>query len=253
MGENHTATPEIYLSEAHRLIAAVTEARLMVRLFGSLAFQLRCPTFSHLRASFNDIDFGGYNAHAKAMAEVMARLGYAENREVFVLTEGGRAIFEHPTHGLHVDVFYEKLDFCHTLKLSGRLEVDAPTLPLAELLLGKMQIVEINEKDLVDTFMLLLEHPLSETDKAAINLAHVARLCADDWGLWRTVTMNLNKTKELAVMYAALNAEQQTRVVNQAEAILHRLNAQPKSFAWRLRARVGDRVKWYNDVEEVNG
>jgi hypothetical protein len=253
MGENHTATRETYLSEAHRLITAVAEARLMVRLFGSLAFQWRCPTFSYLRQSFNDIDFGGYRAHAKALAEVMARLGYIENREVFVLTEGGRAIFEHPAHGLHVDVFYETLDFCHAIKLTGRLELETPTLPLAELLLGKMQIVEINEKDLVDTFMLLLEHPLGETDNAAINVAHVARLCAEDWGLWRTVTMNLNKTKELARLYAALNQEQQTRVVQQAEAIEHRLDAEPKSFAWRLRARVGERVKWYKDVEEVNG
>lgn len=253
MGENHTAAREIYLSEANRLITAIAEARLMVRLFGSLAFQVRCPTFSHLRAGFHDIDFGSYKAHAKAMAELMKRLGYEENREVFVLTEGGRAIFEHPAHGVHVDVFYEKLDFCHEIKLAGRLELDAPTLPLAELLLGKMQIVEINEKDLVDTFMLLLEHPLGETDQAAINVAYVARLCAEEWGLWRTVTMNLNKVKELAMPYAALDAEQKTRVVNQADAILHRLDAEPKSFAWRLRARVGERVKWYKDVEEVNG
>ena len=79
-----------------------------------------------------------------------------------------------------MDVFYDKLDFCHVIRWDGRLEVDSPTIPLAELLLEKMQIVKINEQDVVDTFMLLLEHPLGHTDAETINLARMARLCADD-------------------------------------------------------------------------
>jgi hypothetical protein len=150
-----------------------------------------------------------------------------------------------------VDVFYEKLDFCHVIFWEGRLEVDAPTIPLAEMLLEKMQIVEINEKDVIDTIMLLLEHPLGESDKETINIARVAGLCAQDWGLWRTTTMNLEKVGQLAQGYDQLMDEQKAYVASQVETALARIEAEPKPLAWRLRARVGDRVKWYKDVDEV--
>jgi hypothetical protein len=150
-----------------------------------------------------------------------------------------------------VDIFYEKLDFCHVIRWDGRLEVDGPSIPLAELLLEKMQIVEINEKDVIDTIMLLLEHPLGDVDKETINIARVAQLCAADWGMWRTATMNLDKVRALAHGYEQLSKDEKAHVEQKVEAALERIESEPKSMAWRLRARVGDRVKWYKDVDEV--
>jgi hypothetical protein len=150
-----------------------------------------------------------------------------------------------------VDVFYEKLDFCHVIRWNGRLEADWPTIPMAEMLLEKMQIVKINEKDLIDTIMLFLEHPLGDVDAETINMAQVARLCAADWGLWRTTTMNLEKVKQIAGTYPQLSAEDKATVARQVDQALARLEAEPKSLAWKLRAKVGDRVKWYKDVDEV--
>jgi len=111
--------------------------------------------------------------------------------------------------------------------------------------------VQINEKDVIDTIMLLLEHPLGETDKEVINIKRAAALCANDWGLWRTTTMNLNKVKQLAHSYSQLTDEQKTKVESQVDEALSRLNNEPKTLAWRIRDRVGDRVKWYKDVDEV--
>ncbi|PWB69042.1 MAG: hypothetical protein C3F07_20750 [Anaerolineales bacterium] len=122
---------------------------------------------------------------------------------------------------------------------------------MTELLLEKMQIVQINEKDIIDTIMLLLEHPLGDVDNETINIRLAAQLCANDWGLWRTTTMNLEKVKQLAHHYTQLSPEQKAKVESQVDVILARLNAEPKPLAWRLRARVGDRVKWYKDVDEV--
>jgi hypothetical protein len=129
--------------------------------------------------------------------------------------------------------------------------VDAPSIPLAEMLLEKMQIVRINEKDIIDTIMLLLEHPLGDKDNETINIKHIAELCSNDWGLWRTTTMNLEKVRLLAQGYPQLDAEQKAKIEMQVKAALVRLEQEPKALAWRLRARVGDRVKWYNDVDEV--
>jgi hypothetical protein len=255
MAAQDRAERDKFEGEVHRIVAAGAEAGLVLRLLGSLAFQFHCPKFGRLQAemgrAYTDIDFAAYGRQSKQVSGLLAGLGYTEDREIFVVTEGNRAIFENPVDHLHVDVFYEKLDFCHVIRWAGRLEVDSPTLPLAELLLEKMQIVKLNEKDVVDTIMLLLEHPLGDGDTETINIAHIARLCAADWGLWRTATMNLDKVRQLAQGYVQLSMDQKAHVAAQVDATLARLEAEPKPLAWRVRARVGDRVKWYKDVDEV--
>jgi hypothetical protein len=255
MGKQDSSEREKFENELKRILRASDEAGLLMRVIGSLAFQMHCPKFGYLQAAmgraYTDIDFGAYSRQSKQIQELMIRLGYVENREVFIVSEGERAIFDKPEAGLHVDVFYDKLDFCHTIYWKDRLEVDSPTIPLTELLLEKMQIVKINEKDVIDTIMLLLEHPLGDIDQETINLKRTAELCANEWGLWRTTTMNLDKVRQLAQGYEQLSSEQKTIVAAQVNEILGRLEQEPKPLAWRLRARVGDRVKWYKDVDEV--
>lgn len=255
MGEQDRSEREKFENELKRIIKASEDSGILLRVIGSLAFQMHCPQFGYLQAAlgraYTDIDFAAYSKQTKQIQDLMAALGYTENREVFIASEGERAIYDKPNIGLHVDIFYEKLDFCHAIYWKDRLEVDAPTIPLTELLLEKMQIVEINEKDVIDTIMLLLEHPLGNTDTETINIKRAAALCANDWGLWRTTTMNLNKVKQLAHGYSQLSADQIAIVDSQVNEILARLEKEPKPLAWRLRDRVGDRVKWYKDVDEV--
>jgi hypothetical protein len=256
MGEQDLAEREKFEGELRRILKASEDAGVLLRVIGSLAFQMHCQNFGFLQAAmgraYTDIDFGAYSKQTKLVQELFARLGYGEDREVFIVSEGERAIYEKPGTGLHVDVFYEKLDFCHAIYWKDRLEVDSPTIPLAELLLEKMQIVQINEKDVIDTIMLLLEHPLGDVDKETINIKRIAGLCANDWGLWRTTTMNLEKVRALAHGYSQLTDEQKNKVESQVKNAIARLDQETKSFAWRLRARVGDRVKWYKDVDEVH-
>jgi len=246
---------EKFENELKRILEASDNAGILLRVIGSLAFQMHCPKYGYLQEAmgraYTDIDFGAYKKQTKQIQALMAGLGYMDNREVFISSEGDRAIFDKPDTGLHVDVFYEKLDFCHEIFWKDRLEVDSPTIPLAELLLEKMQIVQINEKDVIDTIMLLLEHPLGNVDKETINIKWVAELCAKEWGLWRTTTMNLDKVKQLAQHYPQLDDTQKSHVTSQVDTILARLNDEPKPLAWRIRDRVGDRVKWYKDVDEV--
>lgn len=255
MGGQDRTERDKFENELKRIIRASEEVGIMLRVIGSLAFQMHCPQFGYLQAAmgraYTDIDFGAYGRQSKQIQELMTALGYVDNREVFIVSEGERAIFDKPEAGLHVDVFYEKLDFCHTIYWKDRLEVDAPTIPLTELLLEKMQIVQINEKDVIDTIMLLLEHPLGDVDRETINIKLAAQLCASDWGLWRTTSMNLDKVRQLAQGYEQLTPEQKTKVTAQVTDILARLEQEPKPLAWRLRDRVGDRVKWYKDVDEV--
>ncbi len=256
MGDQDRAERDRFENELKRILRASEEAGLMLRVIGSLAFQMHCPEFGSIQQElgrvYTDIDFAAYRKQAKALQALMAGLGYTENREVYIVSEGDRAIFDKTGTDLHVDIFYDKLDFCHVISWNGRLEVDFPTIPLAEMLLEKMQIVKINEKDIIDTIMLFLEHPLDNGDNEVINIARVAQLCSSDWGLWRTTTMNLEKVNLMAQSYPQLSDQQKAQVSAKVEQALAWIEKEPKSMAWRLRSRVGDRVKWYKDVDEVH-
>ncbi|MCK6584256.1 MAG: hypothetical protein L6Q49_14255, partial [Anaerolineales bacterium] len=139
MGEQDQSEREKFENELKAILKASEDSGILMRVIGSLAFQMHCPQFGYLQAAlgraYTDIDFGAYGRQTKQIQEVMKKLGYVENREVFIASEGERAIYDKPDNGLHVDIFYEKLDFCHAIYWKDRLEVDSPTIPLAELLL----------------------------------------------------------------------------------------------------------------------
>ena len=255
MAEQGRAERDKFENELKRIIKASDDAGVLLRVIGSLAFQMHCPKYGYLQQAmgraYTDIDFAAYTKQQKAIQTLMAKLGYVDNQEVFIVSGGERSIFDRSEIGLHIDIFWEKLDFCHIIRWTSRLEVDSPTIPLAELLLEKMQIVQINEKDIIDTIMLLLEHPLGDHDQETINIKRIAELCAADWGLWRTVTMNLEKVRVIAQGYDQLTPEQKASVNSQVQKAVLRIEQEPKSMAWRLRSRVGDRVKWYKEVDEV--
>jgi hypothetical protein len=242
-------------SEAARLVDAANAEGVTLRLLGALAFATRCPDHAYLQDQlgrvYTDIDFGGYGKQVRQIQQLLAREGYVEDGAVYVESQGTRLVLKHPHTRLHLDVFLDQLDFCHTVAWNGRLELDARTIPLAEMLMQKMQIVEINEKDLIDTIMLLLEYPLGDDDDAHINIALVAGVCAKDWGWWRTLTMNLDKVRQMAATYPQLTDVQKARVSEQVVTALDRIESTPKSMGWKLRSRVGDRKKWYQEVGEL--
>lgn len=242
-------------NEVNRIVEAGNSAGLTLRLLGSLAFHVHCPNYAYLQArlgrAYTDIDFAAYGNQANQICKWMpVALGYKEKTNAFTV-ESGRLLFEHPTNGLQVDLFIDKLDFCHTIYWKDRLEKDSPTIPLAEMVLEKLQIIKINEKDIIDMIMLLLEHSWGEADQETINLPYITNICSKDWGFWRTVTLNLDKVKRLSQNYAALSADEKSKVAAQVDHALHAINAAPKSFGWKLREKIGDKVKWYKDVAEV--
>lgn len=241
--------------EVFRLIDAAEAAGQTVRVLGSLGVSLHCPEAAGLLPAFErtyaDIDLVGYRRESRDLARTFAGLGYLEDREIAITSEGYRSIFLDPVRQFHVDVFFDRLEFCHVIPVAGRLAADRPTLPLAELLLSKLQIVRINEKDIIDIALLLLEHPLGAGDVETVDLGRIARLCATDWGLWRTLTQNLEKLALLVAGYPQITEAQRGRIHAQGAAMKAAIDAEPKPLAWRMRDRVGDRRQWWTEVDEV--
>lgn len=246
---------EKFLTEAKRIVDFCQERGVSVRLLGALAFYYHCPRYNYLQESlgrvFTDIDFAARSEDREKIRTIFKELNYQEDVQVNVLYGAGRLVFNHPS-GLHSDVFLDCLDFCHTIHLKERLEADYPTIPLAELFLEKMQIVKINEKDIIDTVMLLREHEIGESDREVINAKHIARLCSRDWGLWKTITMNLAKVASRLQQYEKqLKPEDCEDVKQKALLIKKYIDDEPKSTGWKLRNRIGERVKWYKEVDEL--
>ena len=242
-------------AEVTRLVDAAGAAGVTLRVLGSIGVALHCPDSAALLPSFErtyaDIDLAAYRAGAKALSSLLTSIGYIEDRSVYIASEGARSILKDPHRRIHLDIFFDRLEFCHVIPLAGRLEADGPTIPLAELLLSKLQIVQINEKDIVDIILLMLDHPLASGDADTIDHDRIARLAADEWGLWRTMTQNLGKVDALASSYPQLDDAQRARVLAAAAALKTRIDDEPKPMAWRMRARVGDRRRWWTDVDEV--
>ena len=245
---------QAFEAEGDRLVALADGQGVALRLLGALAFAKRCPRHAYLQETlkrvYTDIDFAAYSRDVKKVRALLADEGFVEDDFTYVESEGSRMVLNHPRTGLHLDVFLDKLEFCHTIPWKGRLETHEATIPLAEMLMQKMQIVQINEKDIIDTIMLLLEHRLGDEDGDVINIGLVAGVCAKDWGWWRTLTMNLGKVRQAAGAYD-LTVEEAGRVVAQVDAAMQRIEDEPKSMGWRMRAKIGDRKKWYREVSEL--
>jgi len=253
---------EDFYTERSRILAALQDEpnrRIIMRLIGALAFRTHCPQFGYLQdqlgRKFTDFDFAAYPRFTKDILRVISALGYEEDKQVTQLFGDRRMLFHDPAFDRHIDVFYNELDFCHKINFVGRLEVETETLPLAELLLEKLQIYQINEKDLIDSIMLLREHPIGMSDQETINIKVITNTLSSDWGFWRTVTGNLKLLHEMVEHYhgsASLTDEDRQVVHGRIEELEQLIEAAPKSLRWKARAAVGEKVRWYKVVEELS-
>jgi hypothetical protein len=220
-----------------------------LRLLGGLAIEVAAPGELLLPRTYNDVDFIGGRGTGPSLAALFEELGYDGDHRFNALHGHRRLLFYAPEDGHRVDVFVGRFEMCHTWPLERRLTVRAQTIPLADLLLTKLQIFAINEKDQRDAVNLVHGHQLSG-DEDGINADYIASLCAADWGLWRTVTLNIERIRSGLSRYE-LQPEHEAVVVARLDDLRRRIDAEPKSTKWKLRARVGERVQWYEEPEEV--
>ena len=160
-------------------------------------------------------------------------------------------MYEDPRTGRHVDIFVDKLSFCHEIELERRLGLDPVTISLADLFLEKVQIVKMGEKDAKDIAILLLEHELGDQDKGSINAEYITKLMADDWGFYYTTITNLKKVRDYVETLDVFSAEDKKTVQAKIDSLSQRIEKQGKSFKWKLRAKTGPKMKWYNEPEDV--
>jgi hypothetical protein len=235
-----------------RLQREAEEQGIHLRLLGSLAFRLQCPRhaehFETLERRITDIDFAASTQHRDGIVTFFQQQGYAIDENTLYLGGGYRYIFEHPQNRRHIDIFFDRLEMSHTVTFRDRLDIDEQTISLADLLLEKMQIAEISQKDFKDTAVLLLEHGIGD-DESAINMAYIANIMSDDWGFFYTFTTNLNKLKAALAGFDSFDEAEKGIIRQRIDNILAWINSSEKSLRWKARARIGTKVRWYRHVD----
>jgi hypothetical protein len=250
-------TPEELIGTATRLVNNAKERDIILRVMGATSVLIHvgkdAPILDVFKSyrKLTDIDFATYRKYWSKIEDFFQKQGFQPN-ERFNALHGDKQLNFTGSDNLHADVFCDKLNMSHVIDFTGRLEQDYPTIPLADLLLEKMQIVRINEKDIKDTLLLLRTHDLGNDDKDVINARWVAHTLKDDWGFWYTVTGNLNKVNVQKNQYDWFSTEDRAIVESRVSKLLGIIESEPKTSRWRLRARIGTRTKWYNDVEELS-
>jgi hypothetical protein len=243
-----------YVDRALDIVEKAKERQVELRILGSLAYRLHCPAnlhlFEEMQRDLTDVDLAASSRQRKEVRTFLEGLGFEIDRDLLVTTEGKRYAFSDPESKLVVDVFFDELFFCHPIPLRDRLELDYPTITPTDLLLEKMQIVEINPKDVKDTLVLLLEHPVDSKGTDAIDGDYVAKLLGADWGFYYTVTTNLARLGRRVADYPSFSAEQGQLVGQRVQQLLEVIENEPKTGKWKLRARIGPRKKWYQEVAE---
>jgi hypothetical protein len=240
--------------EMHRLISEAQEQGIFLRVIGGLAIKAHSPHATHrsLERSYPDIDFVTDKAGAKKLLDFLPEMGYTPNKTFNTLSGDRRQLYYDEPRNRQIDVFIGDFEMCHKLPLADRLHIEPLTIPLAELFLSKAQVVNLNRKDALDLLALLLDHQAGPGDEETINVDLIADLCAKDWGLYTTISITIQKLDDILIQGDIELDETQAQTIRERlTAIQEAMDAVPKTLAWKMRAKIGTRVRWYEEVEEV--
>jgi hypothetical protein len=242
-------------SDAKRIIDAARERKVYLRVIGGLAFKIRCPSAQHRARAreYGDLDLVGYRKQREKIGNVLEGLGFVPNRRFNALQGHRRLLFVHPDETYDIDVFLDIFPMCHELNFLGRLEQDVYTVPLPDLLLSKLQVVQLNKKDVLDILAILQDYEVTQgSDREVLNTRFIARLCGKDWGWYKTVTINIDKVISMTGDYMEPGEAKDT-VIRRLQRLKEVIEACPKSLKWRLRAIIGERSRWYELPEDMAG
>jgi hypothetical protein len=250
-------TPETYLEEAQHLITEAQKQGLVLRVMGPIALHYYFPEHVELyrrlerlgERVFTDIDYASYGKFRGKLVPFFEKQGYELEKRSAMLSGGTRHIYYGGRVPM-IDVFYDRLSYNHPIDYHGRLDVHSHCVSLTDLLLQKLQIVKINDKDIKDGMLLLLAAQVGEVENNMINVKYVTRLMSEDWGFYYTSTGNLAKITSSLDNVPALSDLQRDIIREKANHLRQAIEDAPKSGKWKGRAAVGDKKIWYNDVSD---
>jgi hypothetical protein len=244
-GDSHILKDEVS-EDCERILAKAKELGVRLKLIGGLAVWYTSPLSdpkSPLGRDFNDIDLVGLSKDRKGIYKVLEASGFVRDARFNSLHGDTRLLFRKGQREL--DVFLDKFEMCHMMDLRKRLDIDYPSINVDDLLFSKLQIVEITEKDMKDISRVLLTHELAEEGRAPqdIHLDYFGALCSDDWGIYKTLSTNLENVRRI-LSGLGLDPGQAAHLSGKIDRIRDHIEKVKKTTRWKLRATVGERARW---------
>ena len=255
--EEEWPPPSAFITEAKECVKEAEAEGITLRIMGGLAIYLHSQEYEQLweklgrlgKKVFTDIDYVSYGKFRGRLLEFFKNRGFTINQKLLYLYGKKRHIYYGEKIPM-VEIFFDKLEMNHTVDFKNRLEADYPTIPPAELLLQKIQMVRMNEKDIKDAIILIRAHELGKEDEEKINQVSIGASLLSDWGFYYTATTNLQKIKNSLSNYNVLGEEDIRVVGGRIDELLSYLEEKPKGIMWKSRALIGTKKKWYNEVDE---
>jgi hypothetical protein len=242
-------------ADVKKIIDAARDRGVHLRVIGGLAVKIHSPGAQHrtLSRTYGDIDLVGYKKQRLDISKTLEDLDFIPNRR-FNATHGfRRMLFVHPDETYDIDVFLDVFPMCHELDFTGRLEKDTYTIPLPDLILSKLQVIELTEKDVRDTLAVVYDHEVGESkDPEVLDIGYIADVCRKDWGWYKTITTNVDKVLELADDYTE-PGEMREIITSRLKQIREAIEDAPKTLKWKLRSMIGERMRWYELPEDMVG
>ncbi|MFZ0965187.1 MAG: hypothetical protein WAN82_00975, partial [Candidatus Bathyarchaeia archaeon] len=267
---------EVFLRESQEIVEKAKQEGMVLRILGGLSIAIHCQEHREFAQKlgrmgtgvikgqeYSDIDYVSYRNQREKIKELFDKIGYAKRRATLSTAASERQIYYHPKGWFYVDVFFDKLLVAnHPIDFRGRLELDYPTITVTDMLLEKIQMWEaFSVKDLKDCLLLLKAHDIKEkSEKESIDTLYIAKILAQDWGFWYTATTNLKNLKKFITEIDKLGTEadinpkqiekkDREEITRKIDILLEKIGEEPKSFGWKMRAKIGTKKKWYNPVE----
>jgi hypothetical protein len=245
-----TQLREDRIREAQHIIDTGQTHQVVLRLLGGLAIRQHCEIIGFCERDYSDIDLVGLRKQIPQIIKVMEALGYQEAPQVAITSDGHRMLFLKPGSTDHVDIFLDTFEMEHSIDLTDRLTIETYTISISDLLLTKLQIHRLNEKDVRDILTIIKDVPQGITDEpGTLNVTYIATLCAKDWGLYHDVTTNIDQVLKLLPNYSLSSAETQ-RIHQNLHHLKSTIEQAPKPRRWQLRKRIGTRKAWRREVED---
>ena len=238
------------MDAAEQIINLGESRGVRLRLLGGLAFKKLCPSASGARYNREnkDIDLMGRRDDQKEVIKMMETLGY-KPREMFnKLSMGKRLIYYDLGNRRRVDIFLDDFEMCHRFSFKDSLAPGTYTLPITELVMTKLQVMEKTEKEYRDLLAAFSDFEVTAGGQG-IDGDKIASICAADWGVYTTFSKSLSALRKWA---EELAGDDKTIITARIEALQAMLDAKPKTLAWRMRARIGEKARWY-EVPESDG
>ncbi|MUM64743.1 hypothetical protein D1867_05685 [Acidianus infernus] len=239
----------VLINRALEVVEKAKEKGIVLRLIGGAAVAVIAPKGSELFSrTYKDADYFGLSSQRKEITSLLEGLNMEPNKRFNALHGYNRLMFYDPVLNSTIDVFLDEFVMCHKLILKDRLKIYYPSIPPSDLLLTKMQIINLTENDKKDIAALLYDFEIGDKDEdKTLDGNYIAKLLSDDWGFYKTFTINHDRMKEYLKgnVYAS-------NILPKLDKLREMIESHPKSLKWKMRAKIGERVKWYEEPEEVN-